>query len=305
MSLSWLLVLASVAMAAPDRGMSTETPLATPSVPPKHRLWYTSATFARVNPLGLINTSAIGYRRRLSAKDSLLLRDTYVHVGANVRASPAFARAGAHLEVQPLAVLKLWADYEGVGYFGTFDQIYSGPDSSIRYSDQTIAAAGANTGATTGSVFTAGGVLQAAAGPIAVRSTLQLTRFDLALDDGDTVFYDQYWDRLIVNEDVALLNDLDLMGVFGAAKLGVRWTWSDTPTAAEGTDAAIDHHRLGPLFAYTFRDEGPGTRFDQPTVFVLAQGWLRHPYRTGEEQPAALPLIAVGLAFRGDLIGRP
>ncbi|MFT4623471.1 MAG: hypothetical protein ACI8PZ_002127 [Myxococcota bacterium] len=36
-------------------------------------------------------------------------------------------------------------------------------------------------------------------------------------------------------------------------------------------------------------------------MFAIAQWWAQHPYRTGDEQPAALPLIAFGVSFDGDL----
>lgn len=83
-------------------------------------------------------------------------------------------------------------------------------------------------------------------------------------------------------------------------RLGLRHTFSDAIDGFDG-DGGRAHHRLGPLFAWQFAQEPPGRRFNQPTLFVLAQWWLQHPYRTGEEQSAALPLIGLGFAFNGDL----
>lgn len=296
------------AHAVPERGMDSQPPMqAAPedgrNVVPLNRLWYTSATFARINPLGLISVANVGWRRRLFDSDSVLLKDSYLHLGVNGRGSPAFGRVGLHAEIQPLAVLKAWADYEAVGYFGTFDQILSFDDPRARYDDATISSLGKSTGATGGTVFTAGMVLQAAVGPVAVRSTFQATRYDLALNDGDTVFYDQYWDRLAANEQFMFLNDLDVMAIAGKARIGARWTWSDTPGLPDDADGALAHHRVGPLFAWQFSDRGPGARFDQPTMFILTQWWLQHPYRAGAVQPQGLPLIAAGFAFRGDLLG--
>jgi len=293
-----ILFTSSSAFAVPERGLDGDPPMGEPAGRgPAHGLWYTSATFARGNPLGLISVWTLGWRGRLSTSDSVLLRDSYVHVGMIARGSPAFGRVGLHAEAQPLAILKLFADAEMVGYFGSFDQIYSGP-ADVVYDDRTLSEVGATTGATRGTVLTAGAVLQAAAGPIAVRSTFQITRFDLRLDGGDVAFYDQYSDRLVMDTKPVVLNDLDVMAIAGKARVGARWTYTDTLGAPEGTDGALAHHRLGPLFAWQFHDK-PGARFDQPTVFVLAQGWLQHPYRTGREQAAWLPLIAAGFAFRG------
>jgi hypothetical protein len=137
--------------------------------------------------------------------------------------------------------------------------------------------------------------VQAAAGPIAVRTTPQVTRYDLALPDGDVAFYDQFWDRLAPDGGFMVLDDTDLLVLAGPVRAGVRHTFSDHLDGTGG-DAGIAHHRVGPLVAWQLADRPPGAPTNDPTVFVLAQWWLQHPYRTG-----AFPLIAAGFAFTGDL----
>ena len=44
-----------------------------------------------------------------------------------------------------------------------------------------------------------------------------------------------------------------------------------------------------------------GTAFNQPTVFAMANWWLSHRYRTGEEVSQAFPYVLLGFAFNGDL----
>jgi hypothetical protein len=271
--------------------------------PPKDRLYYTNATFARVNPLGLVDVFKVGWRRRLSTKDSILFQDTYVFTGPIAMVTPAYSRLGWYAEAQALSVLRVFGQVEGVGYYGTFDQVigYQGDD---RYSDQTnqaLSEQGLSRGET-GWVLTFGGTLRAKVGPIAARSTLSVTRYDLALNDDETHFYDQLWDRLAPDGGFMALNDLDVLYVKGKLRLGPRYTWSDTlDGSGDSTDGALAHHRLGPLFAWQFNDKAPGARVNQPTLFVLAQWWLQHPYRTGNEQPQGLPLVAIGFAFNGDL----
>lgn len=269
---------------------------------PAHRLTYSYAMFARVNPLGLIGVLNLGYRGRLMKSDSSLFRDSYGFLGLSARGSPAFGRVGAHAEIQPIALFKAWTTYEFVGYFGTFDQVTEFSDANVKYSDQTLASLNAARPAL-GSVLTLGGTLQAKVGPVAIRSIFQATRYDIAMEEGNAFFYDQYWDRLAPNRDFMFLNDFDILGFVGKARIGGRWTWSDGNMGTDEGDGALPHHRIGPIFAYQFHDRGPGARFDTPTLFVLAQWWLQHPYRTGFEQPQGLPLIAVGLAFNGDLLG--
>ena len=219
--------------------------------------------------------------------------------------TPAWGRGGLYAEAQLLAVLRVFAEVAGVGYFGTFDQVLTFP-ADARYSDQTIEAQGERSAATTGWVTTLGTTARAKVGPIAVRSTFQGLRFDLSGGADGAYFYDQLSDRLAPDEGWLLMNDADVLYLSGKLRLGLRHSWSDTADGSgDTTDAALAYHRLGPLFAWQFADHAPGKRFNQPTLFVLAQTWLQHPYRTGEEQSQALPLIAVGFAFNGDLAVSP
>jgi hypothetical protein len=270
--------------------------------PPKDRLYFSNATFARVNPLGLINNYKVGWRHRLSTKDSVLFQDTYTFVGASSLVTPAYARLGLYGEAQVLAILRFFVDVSGTGYFSTFDQLLTWDDpSTAMYSDQSIAARGDEAFPELGWVFTTGATLRAAAGPIAIRSTFTLTRYDMAFEEDGLYFYDQFWDRLAPDGGFMGLNDADLLYVNRKLRLGVRHTWSDTFDGRDdGSDSALAHHRVGPLFAWQFKNKDPGARFNQPTMFVLAQWWAQHPYRKGQEQPQGLPLIAIGFAFNGD-----
>lgn len=294
-----------VAEAVPDRGMDPDAPMSAEDKGiPKHRLFYTNSTFLRYNPLGAINTFSMGWRYRLMESDSVLFEDTYLYLGPSATLSPAFGRVGARAEIAPIALFRAWTTVEGVYYFGTFDQItgFPGPDSV--YDDDTLDQLAQGV-PTTGWILTTGAVLQAKVKTIAIRSTFQAIRFDLDMEDGETYFYDQVWDRLAPDEQWMGLNDLDVMHVGDKLRLGARWTWSNAFIEESDAVAAMAHNRVGPLFAWQFKDDGPGTRFNKPTFFALAQWWVTHPYRTGEISSQAVPLFAFGLAFQGDLIGPP
>ncbi len=268
---------------------------------PEWRLQYSNSTFARVNPLGFIDVFRLGVRRRLSASDSLLLKDTSAFAGLSVIATPAFARVGGTVEIQPLSVLRVFGGADVGGWFGTFDQVASFADPTAAYDDRTLADLGAagRTAATTGSSAWGGFTLLAAAGPVVARSTTQVIRYDLALPGGDVAFYDQYWDRLAPDGGTQLLQDNDLLVLAGKGRVGVRHTFSNDLVGAPG-DGGLAHHRVGPLLAWQFSDRTRGPSI-APTAFVIAQWWVQHPYRTGAEQPAALPLIALGFSLQGDL----
>ena len=235
---------------------------------PKNALSYTNATFARVNPLGFVDLFRLGWKRRLSTKDSLLFRDTYTFAGLNIMATPAYTRVGVYTEAQLLAIFRVFGEYNVVGYYGTFDQVMSWDDPAARFSDQTIAARGAF-GATVGTVANLGATLRAAVGPVAIRSTAQVTRYDLDLPDGDVVFYDQFWDRLAPDQGWMVLNDVDVLLLADKARIGVRHTFTDQLGGTPGTDGTIAQHRVGPLLAYQFKDSPRGTRFNQPTAFLV------------------------------------
>jgi hypothetical protein len=306
---SFAVLAALAALTAPtaahaDRGArADDASMSEPTEPPPlDRLWYNSAVFARVNPLGLINVNRIGWRRRLSTSDSVLFNDTYTFLGGSAILTPAWARAGAYAEVAPIAVFRASADVGVTGYYGTFDQVLSWDDPAARYSDQTIADQGERAAPRTGWYATFSHTLQAKAGPIAVRSITQYSTINLGLPGNDAWFYDQYWDRLAPNGGWMVLNDLDVLFVADNKRIGLRHTFSHNLTGGDPTtDGGMAHHRLGPLFAIQLSDKPAGAKFNQATFFAVAQWWLMHPYRTGNEQPQALPLIALGIAFNGDL----
>lgn len=268
---------------------------------PQHRLYYTNATFFRYNAIGLRNVFRIGWRYRLSDKDTVLLKDTYTFIAADTAVSPAFFRGGLYAEAQALQLLRVFGSVHGIKYFGTFDQILTWDDPAAVYSDNTIDTLADQATAPSGYVLNFGTTLRAAAGPIAIRSTVNFTRFDLGFEQEGLFFYEQTWDRLAQDGAWMVLNDADVLYVKDKLRAGVRYTVSDNiDDRGDSTDGSMSHHRVGPLLAWQFKDLQPGPAYNQPTLFVLTQWWLKHPYRTGQEQPAGLPLIAVGFAFNGD-----
>jgi len=271
-----------------------------PGVPPFHRLWYRSSTFARINPLGLQSILDIGWRYQLIKRPGTLYKDSYVFVGPTVNVSPSFVRGGVRVEAMPVSLLRLHAQYQGIVYTGAFDNLSSFPSLDSDFSDRAMGEGDAYV--TTGGVFNVGARVQMKVGAFALRNTSDFAYWHLNLRDGDEAFYEQFWDRMIANRSFAVQNDLDLLGVVGKVRVGVRYTYSDT-LLGDGSIADLANHRVGPMFSYEFHDRKAGTRFNHPTLFVLAQWWLQHAYRTGEQQPWALPLIAVGLTFDGDVVG--
>lgn len=60
-------------------------------------------------------------------------------------------------------------------------------------------------------------------------------------------------------------------------------------------------HRVGPFLGYTFFRED-GRAFNNPTVFILVQWWLKHRFRTGVDTSQALPVLGAGFQITGDFL---
>jgi hypothetical protein len=281
---------------------------------PPTQLFYKNLTAVRVNPLGLVDLGEIAFRLRLFESDSDIAKQNFIGAGAVVGISPAWGRVGALVEVQPLTILRLYASYEFMGYFSSFDLMSSYPSANEPFSDSVIRdrveTAGREAYATYGGMLTLGTSVQLKVGPIAARFFFRAMHQSFDLRDGDVVFYDQLQDLLVPNDGWTIHTDTDLLWVsdFGLV-VGARWTYSlpiydATRHFAPGetsTSPPNDLHRVGPLIAYRFADHH-GARFDQPTVLLLAQWHLVHRWRTGQDVTTALPYIGLGFQFQGDLL---
>jgi hypothetical protein len=269
---------------------------------------YQNAIIARINPLGLINQFQIGFRYNLTDSESLLRKGTYLYAAFAPQVSPAFARAGWLLEAQPLSILRLSALYETAYNFGTFDTIQSFPSPLAEHSDRLMDEQSAEASyATGGHVMTLSALLQLKGGPIAARANYRAIWQTLNLRGDDTVFYDLQMDILAPNGGWLHTVDTDLLYVTGGPiTAGLRHTvvsaaYPDSSFITGETREGIGSptHRAGPIFIYRF-NEREHTRFNQPTLFVIANWWLEHRYRTGQEISQALPYAIVGFAFNGN-----
>lgn len=294
--------------------------------PPLHRIVHRNTFALRVNPLGLLYEGRFMYRFRLYESDEMALRDNFIGIGLTPIASPAFIRAGAYVEVQPLTVLGFWASYTFVQYFGTFNLFQSFQSASSNYSDAEITRLGAGTpaspGAKTnylgnGTELTIGADFQIKVLDFVLRSKARLIRPDMNLRGGDTVFYDQFYDVMAPNRGWYFVNDVDLLyqtpnkRFVGGARYTQAFMFYDQRHFATGEaqENKNNLHRVGPFAGYTFKIED-GATFNNPTAFILIQWWLQNRNRTGTANnpdgiTQALPLIGVGFQMTGDFLPVP
>ncbi len=292
----------------PQPGAAINAPTA---APPRHRLLYRNTTVLRVNPIGLFNETRLGYRRRIFESESLLLRDTFVGAGLALPVSPAGATLVPSIEIQPLAVFQFTASYYANAYFGNFDHLQSFATASAPHDDTTREQrgdAGQNYATTVGQLILQP-LLQFKAGPIAARTATRFVYSRARLRDGDRTFYDPIFDLLVPRRGWIIANDSDLVAVTPwGLSAGVRYSVVHALYGADDFTPGTPHdapnqtiQRVGPLATYTFFDR-PGARFNTPTIIVLAQWWLDHASRTGQDTSRALPYVIAGFSFSGDLL---
>jgi hypothetical protein len=310
------LLLASPAFAADGEQAAPENETAGATAP-RTRFVYRTLNVFRYNPLGLSSDNHFAMRYRLFEPDNLLFKDTYVGFGLNPIFSAGYTRLGALLEVQPLAVVRLWAKLEIVGYHGWFDHLQSFKSPHANFSDGGLAELGDLPQgdprlpfATFGNELTLGLDLQVKLGPIAARSLTRAVRGDYELRDGDNLYYDPQYDVLAPDGGFFVTSDTDLLWVTNFGLVAGLRTNVTTPFY-DGADYGRDDPRLGhrngpsvrmgPLVAYSFFDE-PGALFNKPTILTLVQWYAAHRWRTGEDTHVAIPYFVLGFAMVGDLL---
>jgi len=273
--------------------------------PPQHRLVQKHTFALRYNPLGLLYSGTLSYRYRLYENESVALRDNFVGGGLAVIASPAFVRVGPMVEFNPLTVFGLWAAIQYVQYFGTFNLYQGFPSANSDFSDTALKQTAGT--ANNGWEVTIGANLQFKVKSIIFRSQARLLRPDMK--GSDRIFYDQFYDLGVPNRGWFFTNDLDVLwqGLSNKLVAGARYTFSapfyDPNRHVAPGEPVPDNstHRVGPFIGYTFKSED-GAKFNTPTIFLLVQWFLKHPYRTGVDTSQALPLLGVGFQFTGDFL---
>lgn len=279
---------------------------------PSAALVYRAMTVLRYNPQGAQERLSLGVRKRLTDSQHALRKNTFAYAGITAMLTPALQRIGARVELQPLAVLKLYAAAEWVWFMGNFDFVTSYKDADQDYSDTALQAAGdAGTNyAASGMTLSAGALIQAKVGPVAVRSDTLMQHWRMPMHNQDPVFYDPFYDLLTPSRGWTLVQNNDLLYVQGRLVVGLRHSMSRSmlsekalaPVAAGKSPRDVTH-RVGPFAAYRLTADGQyaDSLFRRPTLVVLTQWWLQHPYRTGQDVSGGLPWIAVVLVFDGRL----
>jgi hypothetical protein len=317
------IVIASVIAAGVASGTAAAEPAERPPQPASWRLVLSDLTVLRLNPLGLETRGRLGLQKRLYASERKIAEDNFGFFGVYPKLNPVSGHLAVGGELQPLSMFNLRAFAEVQRYFGALGFLQSFPSPNANYSDATLDDLADTAQATSVLHASIQPMLRARVGPIAIRALLQLDYWDLALRAGDTAAYEATFDTLLPDRGFTLSTDTDVLYV-GRPRLavGVRHSYvRPLYTGDHFTDAADEaaydganaHQRIGLFAAYTLRDAGP-SRFNKPTVILIASWYLSHRYRTGapgtlpasgradDYTSRAFPYLLAGFAFESDFL---
>lgn len=299
----------------PTRPADDEPPI------PARRFVLSNLLGFRYNPLGFEDQLRAGFQQKLYESNRPALRDNFFFGGIFPKVNPAFTKVGPSIEIQPLSVFNLRVAAEFIGYYSTFGFLQSFRSPLDDFSDSAL-----KRGKDAKRNYAAYGLhvmiepaVQFRFGPIVLRDKFAIEHWRVKLNAGDRVFYDVTLDTAVSSIGWVMQNDLDLLylhdfksftGKMKGARIaaGVRYTtvqpFYDADDFAPGDNKDLadnGHHRLGPLAAFTFFDDGY-SRFNRPTAVVIANWYLDHRFRTGKDVSGAIPYMIVGFTFQSDLL---
>ncbi len=324
------------------RAMSWQPDPAEAVPPAGWRFMVSDLTLFRLNPVGLETRVRIGMQKRLYYSEEAVEKNNFVFLGAFPRLNPASVHAGLGVEVQPMSILNVRAFYNVQQYFGTFGFLQSFESPTANYSDSTLKALrdSQDRPPQTGQLrqLSVQPLVQLKLGAVAVRALFQFDYWQIArVRDGSTTAYEPTVDTLLPDGGWTMSTDTDVLytGRKGLA-IGVRHSFvrpfykqkhfaatdateAENQAAFAGYKGANSHQRVGLFAAYTFKDLGP-SKFNKPTVILVASWYGSHRYRTGvpdagSEQPMDMgpaanenyvsrymPYLVLGFAFESDFL---
>ena len=306
-------IASSAAAACASAVLALATPVAaqTPDAPhPPYRVTYDSTLGIRVNPLGVEERLNVLFRRRLYSDPAPILREANVAAGVAPTFTPSIIRLGPVLEFRPLTLLT----FSAAGYFQswlpTFNNLQSLPTPTAPHSDDDLRAGGdaGESYGTTGAELQLRAQALGKVGPVVLRTDASFHLANVALEGEDTVYYEPRSDLVVPDGGWWFIDDTDLVvltdfGLIAGARATISSAFyrdhdfaPNKPTNNPNNPTA----HLNPIVTYTFFDR-PGAVFNRPTVVFIANWWLAHRYRTGEESSAALPYLTLAFRFEGDL----
>ena len=287
---------------------------ATAAQMPQRSLRFDGLTAFQLGPTGLGQFFGFCYRQRLYDSSSLLLKDSFVELAVTTGISPANVQPGLRLIVQPLALLQLSADYSTNIWFGNFGflQSFASPQAEVSTTALAAGEAAGHSYAASGQELKLAIVLQGLYQQVALRNKTSFLYTSMQLKDGDHYYYNFASDLLLHNDSWIMFNDTDLVyltdyGLAAGMRVTLMQRFAPAAVATRNPQPAQDilqkqgpMLRLGPLLAWRISDQ-LHPLFRAPTLIVIANWWLRHPWRSQSLQQQLFPYLAIAFSFEGEL----
>jgi hypothetical protein len=269
---------------------------------------WSNTAYAQLNPRAFQDEIRLTLRLPLSDEPTPLAGSVAAFVGLGI--GPGALRPVVGLELQPISPLSLGVAYLPTYYPNLVGATRSYPSPHSEY-DSGVFSSPREGPSGSGSLFSHQLLLSASlrwkldwlVGRIAV----QASRFWADLPSGDRVYYEPTYDVVVDAHGWVAQNDVDLgVQLSPALILGVRHTltlaWYRDAAYAPGESRDNPNtpmSRVGPEMRWAFFDRATGA--ESGSVFVLAQWYLVHRYRTGEAVSGAVPLLGIGFTLTGGL----
>ncbi|QDG50605.1 hypothetical protein FIV42_07625 [Persicimonas caeni] len=275
------LLLASLSFAAtaaaqekvPEKAPTPEVVEEKPDKEGNH-LHVHSAFALRAIPIGTQLALDAGYHIKLFDSESLLLKNTYVELGAATNSSPSNFWGGAYVEAVPLAVLKLRLQAQSLHYFGTFGYLHYPDDpTNPDWSTDVIGGDPGEGNPASGLLLDATAQLQAKVGNVVAMVPFKYRYIDM---DVEQDYYESTFDFLLAPTDQMWMIQPMLAYVFtfddSWLLTGLRWEHAETIE----TDLSRDMPTLLGMWKL------PGMLAGGEMKLVGLGGyWFSHPNREG------------------------
>lgn len=265
------------------------------ATPPRSLDWSVQAG-GRVAPLGLLVAGTYGMRWRLLKRDDLLFKNSHIALLGRADLTPTYAFLGARLQFEPLAILRLWVDYQIGGFFGTLNNVQVFEEDFLERSPKSQFKRLQEP--TSQSVFaqriTASALLQAKYKWIAARYILSARRHFMHVEPDDMVWFNANLDLLAPTRGWTVNQDADLLFEVSKGRfLAARYTQTAGYFSEDHEPSMV--RRLGPAGVWVRKTQ------DRCHTFLLMLQWnLSHAFRNGDIQSAAMPMILAGWVLQGN-----
>jgi hypothetical protein len=286
--------------------LATAAPAAAQTRPTGWR--WSNTAYAQLDPRGLFDDLRLTFRASFSDTPSSLTGSIDAFVGVGL--GPASLRSTVGFEVRPFGPLSFAVAYVPtyfpnlIGAARSYPSPHSEFDSGV-FSSPRPGPSGDRALFSHQLVVSTSLLLKH--DWLVGRIALQASRFWADLPEGDRVFYEPSYDVVVDAHGWAAKGDLDLGVQLGSCLvIGVRqslvvawYTDAAYPPGEPHDNPNTPIYRLGPAARWAFLDRRSGTEWG--SVFVLAQWYVAHRYRTGEAVNGAIPLLGIGFTLEGDL----